>query len=496
MELDAPLEAELRAQDSRAVLVSGFSEYRKNSAEAVQAARRARVDLDYENQEGIRDVLSAVRDRAPLIFVSGRAGTGKSRLIEYLRGLPDGERQVVVAPTGVSALALKASTIHAMFRLPIGVIDAESLRLDDPPAGPLLRKMSRLVIDEVGMVRADLLDGIDVRLQAARADDRPFGGVQVVLVGDFLQLPPVVRDEDREILERLGYETPFAFSSRVMRRTPVRIATLRKVWRQSDPAMIAALGAIREGRNAQQAIEWLNERCAREHRANASPVILTATRVAAEMYNREGLSALSPGGESAPGLRSAMFQASSAGSFDDLQSVLPAPRQLELICGARVMAVRNDPTGSFVNGSLGLVVDIFDGAGLFEDAYVDVLFDGALCAVRVRPADWSRVKQVWDSQAGAIVETTTGVFRQIPLMIGYAMTIHKSQGLSLADVRIDLAKGAFAPGQLYVALSRARSVEGLSFVRPIELRDVKVDEMLVSFLDWTRSAENIEIGNP
>ena len=449
-----------------------------------------RPDMQYETQDGIAEVLDAIRSRAPLVFVSGRAGTGKSRLIDYLRKMPCGRRQVVVAPTGIAALSLKASTIHAFFRLPIGVIDAAQLALDEQQLGRAAREMTRLVIDEISMVRADMLDAIDARLRVIRDDDRPFGGVQVVVVGDFLQLPPVVRDEDRSLLERLGYQTPFAFSARVMQQVPVRVATLSKVWRQTDPEMVSALGRIREGRDVAAAIAWLNGKCAREHREGAVPLLLTTTRSAADAYNAKGFASLS--GASRPA-GAAVFRAVSGGAFDNDQAVLPAPRMLEVMPGLRVMSVKNDPAGCFVNGSLGVVEDACDGGGSLEDAWVSVRFDGRDAPQRVTPADWSKTRQDWSEETETIVETTTGFYQQIPLIVGYAITIHKSQGLTLDDARIDLCRGAFAPGQLYVALSRVRTVEGLSFVRPIAPQDVRVDEMLLRFLEWARAADNLEL---
>ena len=493
LQLDAPLpRAALdnpRQYAGAVRMFSGFPEYLR-AQEALDQALfgNAVIDPEYERQEGIRDVIQAVRDQASLIFVSGRAGTGKSRLIDYLRRMPEGRRQVVVAPTGVAALALRASTIHSFFRLPIGVIDAAALVSDGVEPAAVLRQMSRLVIDEVGMTRADILDAIDMRMRIARGDPRPFGGVQVIMVGDFLQIPPIVRDEDRAILERLGYETPFAFSAKVMQRAPVRVATLRKVWRQSDPAFISVLGALREGRNAQSAIDWLNAHCARPHRPGAVPLMLTATRATAEAYNAEGIASLLA--DSA--CRLTRFVARCSGAFDAKHEALPAPETLKLCPGVRVMSLRNDPAGQFVNGSLGEVIDLWDGDGDLDLAFVLVRFDGREAPTRITVAEWAKSRQVWDREADTIAETTVGVFRQIPLTYGYAITIHRSQGLSLDDVRIDLGRGAFAPGQLYVALSRARSIDGLSLARPIDLADVRVDTMLLRFLEWTRSAENLE----
>jgi ATP-dependent DNA helicase PIF1 len=468
--------------------LSDFHAELRRAMEAKEASFQP--DLDYEAQDGIREALAAVRSNAPIVFISGRAGTGKSKLINYMKDMPGGEKQVVVAPTGVAALALKAATIHSFFRLPIGVINAAAME-EDERFSLVIRRMRRLVIDEISMVRADLLDGIDRRLRLLRNPDRPFGGVQCVMVGDFLQLPPVVTDEDRDLLDHLGYETPFAFSAKVMQSTPIKVATLKKVWRQSDPALIDALGSIREGRNVEAAVSWLNARCARDHRQGATPLLLTATRSAADEYNNSGLSSLRQRTAESNG-ESIIFTARAGGSYENERSVLPAPRELEVFKGARVMSVKNDSAGAYVNGSLGEVVDFGDGGGAFEDAFVSVLFDGQEKPIRIHPANWTKARQTWNVELDEIVETTTGVYEQIPLTIGYAITIHKSQGLSLDDVRIDLGRGAFAPGQLYVALSRATSAEGLSFASPITTKDVQVDDMLVRFLDWARSASNLD----
>jgi ATP-dependent exoDNAse (exonuclease V) alpha subunit len=489
--LEASDNSDLASAPAAAVSVtmSGFREFLRNKSDH-RGGSAFTPDLDYERQDGIRESLEAVRSGAPVVFISGRAGTGKSRLINYMKSMPGGQTQVVVAPTGVAALALKAATIHSFFRLPIGVIAVGAME-EDQRFGPVIRKMRRLVIDEISMVRADVLDGIDARLRMLRNPDRPFGGVQIVMVGDFLQLPPVVTEEDRTLLSRLGYETPFAFSARVMQNTPIRVATLKKVWRQSDPEMISALGAIREGRGVEDAVNWLNARCARDHRPDHQPLLLTARRDSADAYNEAGLSDLRQVFEDS---EDNVFRltARSGGSFENERSVLPAPRFLELYPGARVMSVKNDGAGEYVNGSLGEVVGFHDGHGVFEDTYVSVLFDGASQPTRMFPTSWTKTQQAWNEEEDAIEETVSGFFEQVPLVVGYAITIHKSQGLTLEDVRIDLGKGAFAPGQLYVALSRAKSIEGLSFVRDIAPRDVQVDEMLVRFLEWAKDASNLD----
>jgi ATP-dependent DNA helicase PIF1 len=454
------------------------------------------IDLEYEACEGVSEVLDAVRSKAPVILVSGRAGTGKSRLINYLASIPDGRRQMVVAPTGIAALNVGAATIHSTFALPFGPIDAQRMESRKLPA--VLKKVRRLIIDEISMVRADMLDAIDQRLRTLMDSDRPFGGIQIILVGDFLQLPPVVKREDEEVLDELGYETPFAFSAKVLDGMPLKVVTLQKVWRQADEEFISMLGKIRDGRSPEVAVEWLNERCFRPARDGSKPMMLTPTRSAADAYNTEGINKQRRARRAKAGLDQTakpeeigefIFRAQKKGSFENAKQ-LPVPEVQPLIPGARVMAIRNDPEGNFVNGSLGTVLAIDDDK---EEGgkVVKVKFDGSKRVARVAIMEWEDVKYSWGGEG--IEKKIVGTYTQIPLVLGYATTIHKCQGLTLEDVRIDLGRGAFAAGQLYVALSRAKSVEGLSLERAITPRDVQVDAMLTEFLAWAGRNENLDI---
>lgn len=416
-----------------------------------------------------------------MILVSGRAGTGKSRLIRYIAGLPEGSRTMIVAPTGIAALNIGASTIHAAFQIPHAMVDARSMQARK--LGPEIRKIDRLIVDEVSMVRADLLDAIDARLRDARKLDRPFGGVQVMLVGDFLQLPPVVRDDDMAALAGLGYRTPYAFSAHVMQEVPLKVITLTKVWRQSDAELIEMLGRIREGRRTQEALAWLNARCSREARAGSQPMLLTPTRAAADRYNDAGLARLKATSSSAPVISLGLRQ----GSFVE-SAALPAPETLALLPGLRVMATKNGV--GYVNGSLGVVTEIDTSDP--EALAAMVSFDGATEPVKVSPATWENTRSEWKDGEG-LVNKVIGRYQQIPLALGYAITIHKSQGLTLEDVRLDLGRGTFAPGQAYVALSRAKHLEGLSFARPLNTRDVRTDAILDAFLAWTRESDGLEV---
>ena len=440
-------------------------------------------DRLYESSSGVREALDAVQSGAKVVFVNGPAGTGKSRLIDYFRKMPGGNASVVVAPTGIAALQLDGLTVHSAFKLPGGVIDCSSL--DTLPLDEVFVKAERIIIDEISMVRADVLDAIDHRLRCTRDDDAPFGNIQIIFLGDFFQLPPVMQDGDERILRELGYESPYALSAKVMQGIRLRMATLTKVWRQSDPKMIEVLSDIRVGRKIASAVRWLNENCCRPHRAQAEPLILTSRRENADEYNLQGIEALSGSADAPSNVWS--FDAQIDGVFLHDAAPVPAPKVLTLRPGARVMAVKNDLSGRFVNGSLGTVMSCHPQGDDGSSGQVRVLFDGEESPVMVSAVRWRKTRQFWSDDRLAIVRENVGSFRQIPLVQGYAITVHKSQGLSLSDVRIDLGRGAFAPGQLYVALSRARSLEGLSLARPVSEEDIQLDGKLMSLLDWRRA---------
>jgi hypothetical protein len=437
---------------------------------ASRAARDFKPDEAYEASPGVAEALAAVDAGTPAVLVVGRAGTGKTRLVHYLRARPGGELQVTVAPTGIAALNAQAQTIHSFFRFEPHVLDAANLS-DAGRFSSVYRRMKRLIIDEISMVRADLVDAIDARLRKLRNDPRRFGGVQVVMVGDFLQLPPVIQPNDWPMLEALGYSGPFAFNAHALADMPVRTVTLDRVWRQEEEEFVEVLGHIRAGTDVMAALECLNERCVGAHREGVAPLLLTATRAAADGYNKRGLKAL--------GGARAGFQARIEREFNLAASSLPVPEHIELAVGARVMAVKNDAGGRWVNGSLGTVT------GLSEEG-ADVAFDRGRGQHLVTPVVWEKVRQQWNEATKRIDTEVVGAYRQIPLIHAWAVTIHKAQGLTLDDVRIDLGSGAFAPGQVYVAISRVRRMSGLSFARPLRGSDVQVDPMLVEFMRWVR----------
>jgi ATP-dependent DNA helicase PIF1 len=427
-------------------------------------------DESYEASPGVAEALAAIDAGAPAVLIIGRAGTGKTRLVQYLKARPGGELQATVAPTGIAALNAQAQTIHSFFRLEPTVLDAANLS-DGGKFGNVYRRMKRLIIDEISMVRADLIDAMDARLRKVRADRRRFGGVQIVMVGDFLQLPPVIQPNDWPVLEALGYRGPFAFNAHALADLPVKTVALDRVWRQDEQEFIEILGHIRSGEAVGAALERLNARCVGPHRAGVAPLLLTATRAAADGHNKRGLQAL--GGERAG------FTAKIDREFTLAPASLPVPEHIELAVGARVMAVKNDGGGRWVNGSLGTAT------GFTEDG-VTVMFDRGHEEHLVSPVAWEKVRQQWNETTKRIETEVVAAYRQIPLIHAWAVTIHKAQGLTLDDVRIDLGSGAFAAGQVYVAISRVRSLSGLSFARPLRASDIQVDPMLVEFMRWVQ----------
>lgn len=422
------------------------------------------MNVPVDSADGARQALERIEAGAPIILVLGGAGTGKTTFLHHLRKEPRG-RQVFLAPTGVAALHLGGQTLHSFFGIPPRILNPDEV-IPRAQVRRLLKKLDRLVIDEISMVRADLLDTVDQALRLSRDDSRPFGGVQMVLVGDFLQLPPVVPLAEREMLDHMGYEGPFAFDSKVLRGQNVARIPFTVVHRQSDRAFVQMLSAIRRGVGLDAAVEALNGACLRPHRDGVLPVILTPTNARAEAYNQLGLKALT--GEAQA------FEGKLTGEFGLEGDRLPVPERLVLKAGARVMALRNDPARRWVNGSVGTVLSIGAHSALVR------LDSGA--AVEIESFTWERIRYGWDAASGRIEAQVVGAYSQLPLVPAWAMTMHKAQGLTLEDVRLDFDHGAFAPGQAYVALSRARSLAGLSLARALRRSDIRHDRRVADFM--------------
>ncbi|MHB1702251.1 MAG: ATP-dependent DNA helicase [Acidobacteriaceae bacterium] len=404
-------------------------------------------------------LLAVVRERHPLLLIHGGAGTGKTTLVQKIKSSE--LRVIVLAPTGVAALSAGGQTIHSFFSLPPGIINAQDIRWTNR-IRTVLNHLDLIIVDEISMVRADLVDAISRALKVNMQNDRPFGGIPVLLVGDFLQLPPIASAEETEILSQRGYQSHYAFGARNICGQPIKVIELNTVYRQQDPLFIELLQQVRCGRNLEAVVQTLNERCCRPHRASVKPILLTPRNEDAESYNRAGLGAL-------PG-ESALYQGSTDGDFGSDR--LPAPEFLYLKLNARVMMTKNYPGKKWVNGTLGTCTR------LSEDR-IWVKFDGSATEQQVDKTVWESVKYRYDPLIDRASPRVVGTYTQLPVRPAWAITIHKSQGLTLEDVRLDLGLGAFSPGQTYVAISRATSLEGLSFARPLTVSDVIVDHSIV-----------------
>ncbi len=414
-------------------------------------------------------VLKAIQLGCPVIFVTGKAGTGKSTLIEHLNETLVGQKKniVNVAPTGVAALNVQGMTIHSFFCIPPDVVDINELEFKG--SGQIYRSLDLLIIDEVSMARADLIDLIDGCLKYWRESTQPFGGVQVLLVGDLFQLPPVIRGEDLEDFRKRGYLSEYFFSARVF-QDPVVSIELKKVFRQADPEFVAALNQIREGIQLNQALHVINS-CLTPTIPQGA-IMLTARNAQADEYNQQQLSKIQA--------EEHEFEGEIIGKFNLTGNRLPSPSTLVLKEEAQVMFTKNDENKRWVNGTLGKVI----GVETYEDEesneeqtciVVEIYQNDYVATVKVLPTSWATFRYKWDATNRTLEKEKIGEYIQYPLTLAWAVTIHKSQGKTLPSVYIDLGDGAFAPGQVYVALSRAKSLQDLHLARKILPRDVRVD---------------------
>ncbi len=406
------------------------------------------------------------------IFLTGRAGTGKTT---FLRSIGDriSKQFIVTAPTGVAALNAGGVTLHSFFQLPLTPYIPDGTYGQDrqrrfrfsKEKKRIIREIDLLIIDEISMVRADLMDAIDATLRLHRRNQQPFGGVQVLMIGDLHQLSPVVTDRDRDLIAQY-YETPYFFSSRVMQQSEPVTIELRHIYRQSDRKFIEILNSIRNNTLDQSAAALLNQR----HIPDFSPeeqgyITLTTHNRRADAINQARMESLS-----GPCFT---FNAEITGDFP--AQLYPVPPVLKLRKGAQVMFTRNDPSdkGQYYNGKIGTVSDIN------QDRIVIVCQDDSTEIVAQR-VEWKNIQYGLDEETGQIREEVKGSFVQYPLRLAWAITIHKSQGLTFDRAVID-TQAAFAAGQVYVALSRCRSMEGLVLSSSIPTHMLAVDRAVAEF---------------
>jgi ATP-dependent DNA helicase PIF1 len=419
-------------------------------------------------------VFAAIETTRDNLFVTGRAGTGKSTLLNHLAH--NTSKQIVIcAPTGVAALNVGGQTIHSLFRFPIGVIADHELE-QNPQLRKLLNTIETLVIDEVSMVNADLLDAIDRSLRQARQrKNEAFGGVQVVLFGDPYQLAPVPGDPDERAYFEDRYRSLWFFDALVWEETDLTIYELTSIHRQHEGEFKYMLNAVRHNGVTAEIAARLNEVGARPAPTDGT-ITLATTNSAVTRINATELARL-------PGkMRTAKAEIS--GEFGG--RAYPADDELDLKVGAQVMFLRNDTneggTQRWVNGSVGTVTKIA------STVWVEV--DGR--DYEVRPAVWEKFKYSYSARTKALRKDVVAEFTQFPLRLAWAVTIHKSQGKTYDRAIVDLGSRSFAPGQTYVALSRISSLEGLYLSRPLRPSDIIVDDNVVRFMSRTQPIPAIE----
>jgi len=406
------------------------------------------------------------------VFITGKAGTGKSTLLEYFRD-HTAKNVAVLAPTGVAAVNVKGQTIHSFFRFKPDITPeaVKQIRLRKE-ARELYQNLDAVIIDEISMVRADLLDCIDAFLRRhGPASRRPFGGVQMILIGDLYQLPPVVTRSEEDIFRSL-YASPYFFSSRVFDAMEMEYIDLSKIYRQVDDDFVSLLNAIRHNQINGPILSRLNQRCIPEFvpAEDSFFVYLTTTNVLADRINAHQLARL-PGEEFG-------FQANIEGKFEARS--LPTKEFLQIKTGAQVMLLNNDPNGQWVNGSIGKVLSVAEDLASTDMIQVE-LEDGS--CVDVGPFRWDMFRFFYNEETRQLESESVGSFHQYPVKLAWAVTIHKSQGKTFSRVVLDIGTGAFAHGQTYVALSRCTSLEGLVLRRPIALKDIIVDSRVVDFME-------------
>jgi ATP-dependent DNA helicase PIF1 len=396
------------------------------------------------------------------LFITGKAGTGKSTLLQYYRD-HYGMGTVFLAPTGVAALNIKGQTIHSFFGFRPDITIEKIAAGEGSKRGNIFRALKTIVIDEASMVRADLLDCVDAFLRRARGNyAHPFGGVQMIFVGDLYQLPPVLTWQESKAFHTI-YKSPYFFSSKSFQDFKFEIIELDHIYRQTDFDFIKVLNNIREGEFDADSFKLLNSRVFPLHSNGTGAITLTSTKALSEAVNNSHLEAL-PGSPLS-------YKGEIFGSFD--RSYMPVAENLSLKPGCQVMLLNNEANGRWVNGSLAVVDSV-------HEKYIKVKLPTEDDPIRIDPVRWEIFRTyIEDDQ---LQTSSIGSYSQIPAMLAWSCTIHKVQGQTFEKIIIDTGRGAFAHGQIYVALSRCRTLEGIVLRQAIKAEHIHVDPEIKSFL--------------
>lgn len=432
-------------------------------------------EIDLSNPE-LKQALQLIQFSNRSVFLTGKAGTGKSTFLRHIASTTK-KKHVILAPTGIAAINAGGSTLHSFFKLPFHPLlpndsrySARNIRGTLKYNGEkvkMIRELELIIIDEISMVRADIIDFIDKVLRIySRNMSQPFGGKQLLLVGDVYQLEPVVREEDKQLLQPF-YASSFFFDAHVFREQSVVSIELTKVYRQSDPVFINILDNIRTSSATDRDIMLLNQRvnAPLDSEEGALSITLSTTRDTVDWINDDHLSQL-------PG-EPFSYIGNITGEFPE--SMLPTPMQLDLKVGAQIIFIKNDIDHRWVNGTLGVII------GLDEDGGRIYVRNEDGVDLDVERERWTNVRYTFNEQEKRIEEEEIGAYVQFPVRLAWAITVHKSQGLTFRNVKIDFGHGVFAGGQTYVALSRCTSLEGIQLQQPIRRSDVFVRDEVKRF---------------